>query len=77
MEKEVPEFREVTRKEMKRIDYMSNFVRRKVSFIGNNLAYVLEQQGKIDEAFNLYYRVHKFDPDNISALLNVCLMCPH
>lgn len=71
MEKEVPEFREVTRKEMKRIDYMSNFVRRKVSFIGNNLAYVLEQQGKIDEAFNLYYRVHKFDPDNISALLNV------
>ncbi|MBQ8570098.1 MAG: tetratricopeptide repeat protein [Kiritimatiellae bacterium] len=71
MEQELPEFKEITRKEMKRIDYMSNFVRRKVSFIGNNLAYVLEQQGKIDEAFNLYYRVHKFDPDNISALLNV------
>lgn len=71
METGLPEFKEIARKDMKRIDYMSDFVRRKVSFIGNNLAFVLEQQGKIDEAFALYYRVHKFDPDNISALLNV------
>lgn len=71
MEVELPEFKEVSRKDMQRVDHMANFVRRKVSFIGNNLAYVLEQQGKIDEAFTLYYRVHKFDPDNISALLNV------
>lgn len=71
MESELPKFQEIARKDMKRIDFMADFVRRKVSFIGNNLAFVLEQQGKIDEAFNLYYRVHKFDPDNISALLNV------
>ena len=71
MEEQLPEFKEIARKDMKRIDFMADFVRRKVSFIGNNLAFVLEQQGKIDEAFELYYRVHKFDPDNISALLNV------
>lgn len=71
MEKEIPPFKEIARKDMTRIDFMSDFVRRRISFIGNNLAFVLEQQGKIDEAFALYYRVHKFDPDNISALLNV------
>lgn len=67
---QLPEFKVITPNEMTRVDHMSYFVRRNVSFIGNNLAYVLEQQGKIDEAFDLYYQVHKFDPNNISALLN-------
>jgi len=45
-------------------------VRPHASFIGNNLGYTLELLDKPDQAFAVYDRVHQFDPDNVSALLN-------
>lgn len=72
MKTELPEYKDINDiSEMRRVDFIANYIRRKVSFIGNNLAYALEQQGRFDDAFKLYYDVHKFDPNNISALLNV------
>ena len=45
-------------------------VKGQISFVGNNLAYLLETSGNLEEAFDVYQRVHKLDPKNVSALLN-------
>lgn len=45
-------------------------VRRRVSFIGNNLGYFIETRGQKNEALSIYKRVHEFDPGNVSAMLN-------
>ncbi len=45
-------------------------VRRRVSFIGNNLGYFIETRGQKREALDIYKRVHEFDPGNVSAMLN-------
>ena len=49
-------------------------VKSQVSFVGNNLAYLLETSGNLEEAFDIYQRVHNFDPKNVSALLNYASM---
>lgn len=54
--------------------YRDRIVRPQVSFIGNNLGYMLETMGKNKESFAVYDRMHAFDPDNVSALLNWATM---
>lgn len=54
--------------------YRDRFVRPQTSFVGNNLGYLLESLGKPDEAFEVYDRMHAFDPANVSALLNWATM---
>ena len=49
---------------------LADSVRRRVSFIGNNLGYFIETRGRKQEALSIYERVHAFDPKNVSAMLN-------
>ncbi len=49
---------------------LAQTVRRRVSFIGNNLGYFIETRGQAREAMDIYQRVHAFDPGNVSAMLN-------
>ncbi len=49
---------------------LAQSVRRRVSFIGNNLGYFIETRGQAQEAMHIYQRVHTFDPGNVSAMLN-------
>ena len=49
---------------------LADTVRRRVSFIGNNLGYFMETHGHAAEALEIYRRVHAFDPKNVSAMLN-------
>ena len=46
-------------------------VRRRVSFVGNNLAYWLSVNGRAPEGLALWRDVHDFDPENLSATLNL------
>ena len=50
---------------------LSSSVRRRISFIGNDLGYVLETEGHPADALELYRAVHRFDPQNLSAMLNL------
>lgn len=55
-------------------DSAANFraiVRRQVGFVANNTGVLLEDIGKDEEAFQTYNFVRQFDPDNVSALLNL------
>lgn len=54
--------------------FYKQMVKGQVSFIGNNLGYLLETSDRKNEAFDVYSRVHKFDPNNVSALLNYATM---
>jgi tetratricopeptide (TPR) repeat protein len=54
--------------------YRDRIVRPQTSFVGNNLGFVLESMGQPAEAFKVYERMHAFDPDNVSALLNWATM---
>lgn len=58
----------------RRNEFYKQMVKGQVSFIGNNLGYLLETSGRKDEAFEVYSRVHAFDPNNVSALLNYATM---
>ncbi len=49
---------------------LAQSVRRRVSFIGNNLGYFIETRGQAREAMDIYQRVHTFDSGNVSAMLN-------
>ena len=49
----------------------ASVVRRRVSFVGNNLAYWLHVNGRRAEALALWRNVHAFDADNLSASLNL------
>lgn len=53
---------------------LADSVRRRVSFIGNNLGYFIETLGNKDEAMGIYARVHAFDPQNVSAMLNYAFL---
>ncbi len=57
-----------------RISFYRQMVTGQISFIGNNLGYLLETSGRKEEAFDVYSRVHEFDPNNVSALLNYATM---
>ena len=50
---------------------LSQTVRRRLSFVGNNLAWYLDGAGRTGEARDLWRTVHAFDPENISAMLNL------
>lgn len=54
--------------------YRNRIVRPQTSFVGNNLGFMLESLDKAPEAFLVYDRMHAFDPDNVSALLNWATM---
>ncbi len=54
--------------------YRDRVVRTRTSFVANNLGFLLETLGHADEAFEVYRRIRKFDPDNVSALLNWATM---
>ena len=49
---------------------MVKAVRRQVTFTANNLAFLMVEHGRTDEAFALYDRARRFDPDNVAVLLN-------
>ncbi len=57
-----------------RTAFYRQMVTGQISFIGNNLGYLLETSGRKEEAFEVYSRVHEFDPNNVSALLNYATM---
>ncbi len=50
---------------------LSKTVRRRLSFVGNNLAWYLDGAGRDADALALWRMVHQFDPENISAMLNL------
>ena len=50
---------------------LAEAVRRRLSFFGNNMAWYLDGAGRKTDAIALWRRVHAFDPDNISAMLNL------
>ena len=56
------------------VESCRNILRRQVGFVGNNLGVLLEDLGRPDEAFEVYRRVRKIDPENASALLNLVEM---
>lgn len=49
---------------------LSETVRRRLSFFGNDLAWYLNGAGRPADALALWRDVHTFDPENISAMLN-------
>jgi len=51
-----------------------NWLVERVSFVGNNCGFVLDVNGLDEDAFEIYSRVRKFDPGNVSALLNYAIM---
>ncbi len=57
-----------------RLAFYRQLVTGQISFVGNNLGYFLETQGQRETAFEVYRRVHAFDPNNVSALLNFASM---
>lgn len=50
--------------------FFARFVRQRVSHAANNVAYLLERAKRTEDAWSLYEKVGKFDPDNVSCLLN-------
>ena len=50
---------------------LADSVRHRVSFVGNDLGYVLETEGHPGEALEVYRAVHRFDPANVSTMLNL------
>ena len=46
-------------------------VRRQVGFVANNAGVLLEDLGMDEEAFQTYSFVRQFDPENVSAILNL------
>lgn len=64
------ELDKVSDRSSRMVKALADHVRRRVSFIGNNLGYVMETRGHAAEALEIYRRVHAFDPANVSAMLN-------
>lgn len=51
-----------------------NRLRTQISFVGNNLAYNLEMKNCEEPAFRLLRKLHEFDPENVSVLLNLHIL---
>ena len=51
-------------------EYLVENIRRQVSFVANNLAFLMDENGRTEEAFELLDRTRRFDPDNVAALCN-------
>lgn len=71
MEEMDAELAKVSDRSAKLVKALADTVRRRVSFIGNNLGYFMETHGRAAEGLDLYRRVHAFDPGNVSAMLNL------
>ncbi|MBR1837249.1 MAG: tetratricopeptide repeat protein [Kiritimatiellae bacterium] len=54
---------------------LAKAVRRRLSFVGNDLAYYLETADRKEDALALYREVHAFDPENMSCTLNLFTAC--
>ena len=46
-------------------------VRRQIAFVANNAGVLLEDLGRDEEAYQVYFIARSLDPENISALLNI------
>ena len=53
-----------------RMRFYAAFVRQRASHAANNVAFLLERDKRLEDAWALYDRIAKFDPDNVSCLLN-------
>ncbi len=47
-----------------------SYLRRHVGFLGNNIGVLFEELGADEEAYAVYTRMRRFDPENISVLFN-------
>lgn len=74
MEAFAPALERIDENDSQRNLFYRQLVKGQVSFVGNNLGFLLETLGRKEEAFEIYSRVHDFDPDNVSALLNFATM---
>ena len=74
MEAFAPALERVGEKDSQRNRFYRQLVKGQVSFVGNNLGFLLETLERKEDAFTIYSRVHDFDPDNVSALLNFATM---
>ncbi|NLL82760.1 MAG: tetratricopeptide repeat protein [Lentisphaerae bacterium] len=52
------------------IDNYYSYLRRHIGFLGNNLGVLFEELGANEEAYQVYVRMRKFDPQNVSVLFN-------
>jgi tetratricopeptide (TPR) repeat protein len=66
MEKLLPHRKDAT----EQVAVYRNHLRRHMGFVANNLGVMLEDLEREAEAYTVYARVRKMDPDNISALFN-------
>ena len=74
MEAFAPALEAIDERDSDRCRFYRQLVKGQVSFVGNNLGFLLETLGRKEESFSIYSRVHAFDPDNVSALLNFATM---
>ncbi|MGI5868597.1 MAG: tetratricopeptide repeat protein [Kiritimatiellia bacterium] len=74
MEAFEPALKRIDDKDSYRNRFYQQLVKGQVSIVGNNLGFLLETFDRKEDAFTIYSRVHDFDPDNISALLNFATM---
>jgi tetratricopeptide (TPR) repeat protein len=52
------------------IERYSAYLRRHVGFLGNNLGVLFEELGADKEAYSVFTRMRRFDPENVSVLFN-------
>lgn len=74
MKRFAPALDQIGTEDTPRRRFYAQMVKSQLSFVGNNLGYLLETFGSKTDAFTIYHEVHKFDENNISALLNFASM---
>lgn len=63
---------QVTNPEERRdtVERYRSYLRRHIGFLGNNLGVLFEELEANEEAYTVYVRLRKFDPENVSVLFN-------
>lgn len=54
----------------RRLRLYTEYVRRAVSFVGNNTGYFLDSDERSEDAFAIYAKIREFDPGNVACMLN-------